>query len=160
LSPDSRSLVCRRQVLLHDDIISCFAGSPFTNELTLLLLSLLPTSKLPIIIRLTTRRLMSSSHITHPPDFCASNTPIWTSEVLQREAGLPATNWAGAINPRVCTKDDWNEVWPKTHGDWHPDFDERHLSIARVIDAGDVEVQIPWRTKRGANRAGGPGHCK
>ena len=50
------------------------------------------------------------------------------------------------------------QVWPEDHKDYYPDFDERHLSVATILPSGDVEVQIPWRTARGANKAGAPNH--
>lgn len=92
------------------------------------------------------------------PSYCAAYAAEWTAQVLEREQGLPAANWAGAVNPRICTKDDWKEVWPEDHKDWFADFDERHLAVAARLDSGDIEVQIPWRTKKGANKAGAPEH--
>eukprot|EP00937_MAST-01D_sp_MAST-1D-sp2_P006198 g6198.t1 len=94
----------------------------------------------------------------HTPEYTAENEATWKREILEREQGRPEANWAGAVNPRVCSKGDWEEVWPKDHKDYHDDFDERHLSVASKLPSGEIEVHIPWRTQRRAWKAGGPSH--
>lgn len=96
--------------------------------------------------------------IEHAAEYCSANAAQWVAEVLEREKGVPAANWAGAVQPRVCSAADWKEVWPKDHEDWFADFDARHLSVPARLPSGDIEVQIPWRTAKGAMKAGGPAH--
>ena len=131
----------------------------------LLLLTIMAMASASVM---ATQAVLSSTGLNgnaHDVEYCAANEAAWKAEVLEREKGLPAENWAGAIEPRVCTRDDWQAVWPKDHKDYHDDFDERHLSVAARLPSGDIEVQIPWRTERKAWKAGyvlnmlGHHHC-